>query len=94
VGCSPPSLRSLFRHRQHSHFVVADTRSSKCFGPLTLRLRARECYDPEYLDKRWYSFCIVPLWPRLEQLEDSDHSLHVEPLEEMEPEASATGNID
>ncbi len=38
--------------------------------PLALRLRARECYDPRHLDKRWDKFCIVP--PRLpvEHLED------------------------
>ena len=46
--------------------------------PVALRLRSRGCYDPKHLDMRWDSFCIVPLCPRLEQLEDHDHSPRVE----------------
>ena len=41
----------------------------------TLRLRTREYYDPQHLDKRWDSFCIIPFddhnhGPRVEQLDD------------------------
>jgi hypothetical protein len=29
--------------------------------PLTLRLRARECFDPTHLDTRWNRFCAEQL---------------------------------
>ena len=54
--------------------------------PLALRLHSREYYDPKHLDKRWDSFYIVPLCPRLERLEDHDLSPRVEQLDDIDPE--------
>ena len=58
--------------------------------------RRVQCYDPKYLAKRWNSFCIVShsvhYWNSSRTVIIT--FMHVEQLEEIEPKASATGNID
>jgi hypothetical protein len=53
--------------------------------PSALRLRVRECYEPEHLDNRWDSLCVMPDCPRVEHLEDIEHSPRVDQLEDPEP---------
>ena len=43
-------------------------------------------YDTKHLDKRWDNFCVAPIRPRLDQLEDHNRRPRVEQLDDIQPQ--------